>query len=50
MDKTKIPFSTSERILLEIEGLNHAGEGVSHIDGFTALFPGLPPAIRLKRK
>jgi 23S rRNA (uracil1939-C5)-methyltransferase len=48
MEKTKIPFSTGERILVEIEGLNHAGEGVSHLDGFTVFVPWTAPGDKVE--
>ncbi len=48
MEKTKIPFSAGERILLEIEGLSHAGEGVSHKDGFTVFVPWTAPGDKVE--
>jgi len=42
-EKKKPPLARGERVTLEIDGLNHAGEGVGHADGFTVFVPGAAP-------
>jgi len=48
MNKPTAPFSTGERLVLEIEGLNHAGEGVGRAGGFTVFVPWSAPGDKLE--
>ncbi len=47
MAKTKIPLSKGERVVLEIVDLNHAGEGVGRVNGFTVFVPWTAPGDRV---
>jgi 23S rRNA (uracil1939-C5)-methyltransferase len=42
-EKSRLPLAPGERATLEIDGLNHAGEGVGHMNGFTVFVPGAAP-------
>lgn len=48
MKKTETPLHVGERVILEIEGLNHAGEGVSRKDGFIVFVPWTAPGDRVE--
>jgi 23S rRNA (uracil1939-C5)-methyltransferase len=48
--KKKPPVTRGSNIKLEIERLNHDGEGVGHIDGFTVFVPGTAPGDRVNAR
>ncbi|MEW5920749.1 MAG: 23S rRNA (uracil(1939)-C(5))-methyltransferase RlmD [Bacillota bacterium] len=48
MAKTKVPLSKGEKVILEIEGLNHDGEGVGRFHGFTVFVPWTAPGDRVE--
>lgn len=48
MTKTEIPITRGKRVILEIKGMNHAGEGVGRFDGFTVFVPWSVPGDRVE--
>lgn len=48
MTRGKYPCAKDQKVVLEINDLNHRGEGVGRIDGFTLFVPGVLPGEKAR--